>query len=120
MIRLALAVCALSATAALAEEAVSLPTGFDGDYVPDGAPCTPEHAISVKDGVMLGPEFQITVTDIIEHPTDPRQVEATLFNEAGGGEWTDGAVIRLSDDGRELIFDYPEGSTSWLRCPRTY
>ena len=100
-------------------EGIILPPGFDGDYVPDGAPCTPQHAISVKDGVMVGPEFAITVTDLIEHPTDPRQVDATLLNKAGGGEWVDGAILRLSEDGQELTFLYPDGTeTIWLRCPR--
>jgi hypothetical protein len=118
--RLALLV-SLGLTAPAYAEGVILPPGFDGDYVPDGAPCTPENAISVKDGVMIGPEFSITVTDLIEHPTDPRQVVATLFNEAGGGEWTDGATLRLSAGGQELSFAYPDGSeTIWLRCPRTY
>lgn len=100
-------------------EGVILPTGFDGDYVPDGAPCTAQHAISVTEGVMVGPEFAITVTDLIEHPTDPRQVDATLLNEAGGGEWVDSATLRLSDDGQELSFAYPDGNeVIWLRCPR--
>lgn len=102
-------------------QGVSLPSGFDGDYVPDGAPCTPEQAISVRDGRMIGPEFAITVTDLIEHPTDPLSVEATLLNEAGGGEWTDGATLILSEDGQELTFVYPEGGeVAWLRCPRQY
>jgi hypothetical protein len=120
MIRLALLAFVLSAPMAFAE-AVALPTGFDGDYVPDGAPCTALHAIAVQDGTMVGAEFGITVTDLVEHPTDPRQVEVTLLNEAGGGVWTDGAVLRLSEDGQELTFAYADGSeVIWLRCPRQF
>ena len=118
IIRLALMIV-LGMSVPARAEGIILPPGFDGDYVPDGAPCTQEHAISVKDGVMIGPEFAITVTDLIEHPTDPRQVDATLLSEAGGGEWTDGAILRLSEDEQELSFAYADGSqVIWLRCPR--
>lgn len=114
--------CALTLSAGTANaEAHALPDGFDGDYVPDGAPCDVQNAISVRNGIIVGAEFAITVTDLIEDPVDPRKVEATLLNEGGGGEWTDSAVITLSEDGQELSWDYPDGtSMAWLRCPRKY
>lgn len=119
--RFALVLAATLAANAAFADAVALPLGFDGDYVPDGAPCDLPNAISVKDGTMVGAEFSISVTDLIEDPTNPRRVEATLLHEAGGEEWTGSAVLTLSDDERELNFDYPDGgSTVWLRCPRTY
>ena len=108
-----------AATAALPEvSAVELPLGFDGRYAPEGVACEGLAVITVEKGVMIGGEFAITVTDLIEDPVDPRKVEATLFNEGGGGEWTDSAVLTLSEDEQNLRFDYAEGGTAvWTRCP---
>jgi hypothetical protein len=73
--------------------------------------------VEIGNGVMVGAEFAITVTDIIEFPGEPNKVEATLLNEAGGGSWTDSAVLTLAEDGRTLRFDYPDGSVAvWSRC----
>lgn len=119
--RYALLLAMTLAASAAGAEGVALPLGFDGDYVPDGAPCDPRNAISVNDGSMVGAEFAITVTDLIEDPVEPNRVEASLLHSAGGEEWIESAVIILSEDGRELTFEYPDGqSMVWLRCPRTY
>lgn len=116
MIRIILAL-ALSATAAQAEEAVALPSGFDGVYATEGLGCDDLGRVEVRSGVMVGAEFAITVTDLVEFPGQPNRVEATLLNEGVGGSWTDSAVITLSDDGQELRFTYPDGSTAvWRRC----
>ncbi|MBL9049416.1 MAG: hypothetical protein JNK19_04815 [Tabrizicola sp.] len=108
----------LAASAALAETgAVLLPDGFDGAYAPDGAVCEGLSVITIAEGVMVGAEFAISVTDLIEDPVNPRKVEATLLNSGGGAEWTDSAVLELSEDGTRLTFDYPDGSqVVWLRC----
>ena len=117
MIRLACLALVLTAAHARAERAVLLPTGFDGVYAAEGMSCDGLGRIDVKDGVMVGAEFAISVTDLVEFPGEPNKVEATLLNEGGGGEWTDSAVITLADDGQELRFDYPDGSVAvWSRC----
>lgn len=123
MIRLALVASALatlalsSATAVRAEDAVALPTGFDGVYATEGLACDGLGRVEVRDGVMLGAEFAITVTDLVEFPGAANQVEATLMNDAGGGQWTDSAVMTLAEDGQTLRFDYPDGSVAvWTRC----
>ncbi|HLQ20469.1 MAG TPA: hypothetical protein VK146_15955 [Tabrizicola sp.] len=117
MIRLALVTLALTAAAAQAQDAVALPTGFDGVYATEGLACDNLGRVEVKDGVMLGAEFAITVTDLIEFAGAPNKVEATLLNQGGGGEWTDSAVITLAGDGQSLRFDYPDGSVAtWTRC----
>jgi hypothetical protein len=117
MIRLVLAAVVLSAAPARAEEAVALPTGFDGVYATEGLACDGLGRVEVADGVMVGAEFAITVTDLIEVPGEPNKVEATLLNEAGGGSWTDSAVLTLSEDTQALRFDYPDGTvTVWMRC----
>jgi hypothetical protein len=117
MIRQPLAVLVLSAAPALAGDAVALPTGFDGVYATEGLACDNLGRVEVKDGVMVGAEFAITVTDLIEFPGEPNRVEATLLNQGGGGEWTDSAIITLSEHGHSLRFDYPDGSTAlWSRC----
>jgi hypothetical protein len=110
-------VAVLATSASRAEvRAVALPAGFDGHYAPEGEACDGPAAVMVSEGVMIGAEFAITVTDLIEDP-DPRKVEASLFNEAGGGSWTDSAVITLAEDGQGLTFAYPDGTTVvWLRC----
>lgn len=116
MIRIALAL-ALSAAAAQAEEAVALPMGFDGTYATEGSACDGLGRVEVREGVMVGAEFAITVTDLIEFPGEPNKVEATLLNEGGGGSWTDSAVITLAEGGQELRFAYPDGSVAvWTRC----
>ncbi|MFM7335268.1 MAG: hypothetical protein ACKO2N_22465 [Tabrizicola sp.] len=116
MIRLALAALVLTAASARAEDAVLLPTGFDGVYATQGLGCDDLGRVEVKDGVMVGAEFAITVTDLIEFPGEPNKVEATLLNEGGGGSWTDSAVLSLAKDG-SLQFDYPDGSrVLWSRC----
>lgn len=103
---------------ALAETAsVLLPTGFDGSYAPEGLACAGSPRIVVKDGVMVGDEFSITVTDLVEDPVNPRKVEATLLNSGGGGEWEDSAVLTLTDDDASLVFAYPDGTrTIWAKC----
>jgi hypothetical protein len=115
-------VCAVTLSfSAAGADGVALPLGFDGEYVPDGAPCDLRNAISVKDDSMVGAEFAITVTDLIEDPVNPNRVEVTLLHSAGGEEWTESTVMIRSADGRELSFDYLDGqSMVWLRCPRTY
>lgn len=116
MIRLALAALVLTAASAQAEDAVLLPPGFDGVYATEGLGCADLGRVEVKDGVMMGAEFAITVTDLIEFPGEPNKVEATLLNDAGGGVWTDSAVITLAEDG-SLQFSYPDGSVAvWRRC----
>lgn len=119
MIRLALALFALSVTAALAEGGVALPTGFDGTYAAEGLPCGTGEPITVKDGTMSGMEWGMTVTDLIEYPNDRDTVEATLLVSGGGDEWVESAVIRRESDGQGqvLVFDYPDGTrTIWTRC----
>lgn len=117
MIRLSLVALALSAAAAQAGDAVALPTGFDGVYATEGLDCDNLGRVEVKDGVMVGAEFAITVTDLIEFPGEPNKVEASVLNQGGAGEWTDSAVIALSADGQELRFVYSDGSEAvWSRC----
>jgi hypothetical protein len=117
MIRLALVALAFTAAPSLAQDAVALPTGFDGVYATEGLACDNLGRVDIKDGVMVGAEFAITVTDLIEFPGEPNKVEATLLNQGGGGEWTDSAVITLAEDGQSLRFDYPDGSVAtWTRC----
>jgi hypothetical protein len=114
---LALAALLAAAAPSLAEDGIILPPGFDGLYAPEGLPCEGSPRIAVKDGVMVGEEFAITVTDLIEDPVNPRKVEATLLNQGGGGEWEDSAVLTLADDGQSLMFDYPDGTRNiWQRC----
>lgn len=81
-----LGIAAMLATAipSLAGEGIILPLGFDRFYAPEGLPCTGLPRIAVKDGVVVGVEFSITVTDLAEDPANPRKVEATLWNSAGG------------------------------------
>lgn len=122
MIRLVLVASVLalslsSATAVRAEDAVTLPMGFDGVYTTEGLACDGLGRVEVRDGVMLGAEFAITVTDLVEFPGAPNKVEATLVNDAGGGQWTDSAVMTVAEDGQTLRFDYPDGSVAvWTRC----
>lgn len=117
MIRLACAALVLSAAAACAGDAVALPEGFDGVYATEGMTCDNLGRVEVKDGVMTGAEFAITVTELIEFPGEPNRVDAALLNEGGGGEWTDSAVLTLADDGSTLQFAYPDGSVVvWSRC----
>lgn len=114
---LILALMLTAASAARAQEAVALPTGFDGTYAPEGMACDGLGLVEVKDGVMVGAEFAISVTDLVEFPGEPNRVEATLLNSGGGGEWEDSAVLTLERDGRSLVFDYPGGTrTVWNRC----
>ena len=75
---LALALFAASATSALAEEGVALPTGFDGTYAAEGLPCGTGQPITVKYGTSYGMEWGMTVTDLIEFPNDPDRVVASL------------------------------------------
>jgi hypothetical protein len=97
--------------------AMLLPPGFDGGYAPEGESCDGMGRIEVKDGVMVGAEFAISVVDLIEDPVDPRRISAGLWNEGGGGAWEDSAVIALSADGQRLTFDYGDGApVVWLRC----
>lgn len=116
---LAFALFAASATSALAEGGVALPTGFDGVYAAEGLPCGSGQPITVRDGTLSGMEWGMTVTDLIEYPNDPDTVEASLLVNAGGEEWTESAVIRRESDGRGqvLVLDYPDGSrTIWTLC----
>jgi hypothetical protein len=100
-------------------QGVALPMGFDGDYVPDGASCTPDMAVTVMNGTITGPEFVITVTDLAEDPVDPRKVQATVDDTGEGETSTSAAVITLSENGQELTLDYSDGiSDIFLRCPR--
>ena len=116
MIRLAALVFIMSAAAAQAQEGIALPTGFDGTYAAEGMTCQDTIGrIEVKDGVMVGAEFAITVTDLIEFPGEPDRVSASLLNQGGGGEWEDSAEITRDDDG--LQFAYPDGTGNrWIRC----
>lgn len=115
---LAFVLAQITPRAALAREGIALPTGFDGFYAVGGMACDGLGRVGVKDGVMVGAEFAITVTDLIEFPGESNRVEATLLNEGGGGSWTDSAVLTLTDDGQSLRFDYPDGTaTVWTRCP---
>ena len=117
MIRLALVALALSAAPSTAQDAVALPTGFDGVYATEGLACDGLARVEVKDGVLVGAEFAITVTDLVEFSGEPNKVEATLLNQGGGGEWTDSAILTLARDGKSLHFDYPDGTTvEWNRC----
>ncbi len=61
---------------------------------------------------MLVMDGAMSVTDLIEDPVNPRKVEATLEISAGGGEWTESAVMTLAEDGQSLRFDYPTGPAS--------
>ena len=119
MNRLAFALFTLSATAALAEGGVALPTGFDGIYAAEGMPCGTGEPITVKDGTIFGMEWGMTVTDLIESPADPDRVEASLLVSGGGEEWVESVVIRRESDGQGqvLVLDYPDGNRSiWTLC----
>ena len=119
MNRLAFALFALSATAALAGDGVALPTGFDGTYASEGMPCGTGEPITVKDGTLFGMEWGMSVTDLIEYPNDPDRVEASLLVSGGGEEWVESAVIRRESDGQGqvLVLDYPDGNRSiWTLC----
>ena len=101
---------------ARAQEAVALPDGFDGTYAVEGMTCRNAIGrVSLSDGVMVGAEFAITVTDLVEFPGEPDRISATLWNEGGGGAWEDSAeIVRLTDG---LQFTYPDGSrVVWPRC----
>jgi hypothetical protein len=116
---LAYVLLALSAPAALAEEGVTLPPGFDGLYAPEGMPCAGSGRITVENGVFIFMDGALTVTDLIESPGEANKVEATMLGSGGGGEWTESAVITLSetDLGTALVLDYPDGNRSiWDRC----
>lgn len=116
MIRLLLALMTL-ASPAIADEGVALPAGFDGVYATEGLVCDSLGRVEIRDGAMVGAEFAMTVTDLIEVPGDPNKVEVSLSIAGGGGEWTDSAVLTLSGDGQSLRFDYPDSSTvMWSRC----
>ena len=67
-------------------DAVSPGPDFNGTFAPEGMTCDGLGRIEVADGVMLGAEFAITITDLIEFPGAPNKVEATLLNQGGGGE----------------------------------
>jgi hypothetical protein len=118
MIRLALLSLVLSAPAALAQ-GVTLPTGFDGLYAPEGMPCSVESRIRVEDGSFIHMDGALTVTDLIEFPGDPNKVEVSLLGSGGGGEWTESAILTLSITDRDtaLVWDYPDGTRNiWTRC----
>lgn len=107
----------LAPLAAVAGDVVSPGQDFNGIYAPEGMTCDGLGRIEVTDGVMVGAEFAISITDFIEFPGEPNRVEATLLNQGGGGDWVDSAILTLSEDGRSLRFDYPDGSTAaWNRC----
>lgn len=100
----------------LAEEGVSPGPGVDGVYAPDGMTCDSLGRIEVSGGSIVGAEFAITITDILELPGEPNTVEVSLLNQAGGGEWTESARLTIAD--QSLQFDYPDGSVVvWNRCP---
>lgn len=116
---LAMTLFALSATAALAEGGVALPTGFDGVYASEGMPCGVGERITVKDGTIFGMEWGMTVTDLIEFPGEPDRVEVSLLVSGGGEEWVESAMIRRESDGQGqvLVLDYPDGNrTIWTLC----
>jgi len=116
---LSLAVClaALLPSAVLAQRTIDLGPAFSGTYAPEGMACAGLALIEVQGGTMVGAEFAISVTDIIEFPGEPNRIEASLFNQAGGGEWEDSAILTLAEDGQSLRFDYPDGTTAvWVRC----
>lgn len=105
--------------AANAGEGMALPTGFDGIYASEGMTCGSGERITVESGTIIGAEWGMTVTDLIEFPGEPNKVEATLAVSGGGGEWEESAVIRLESgvDGPALVLDYPDGNRSiWKRC----
>lgn len=113
---LACALVLLTPLFALAD-AVSPGPEFNGTYAPEGMTCDGLGRIEVTDGVMVGAEFAIQITDLIEFPGEAKKVEATLLNQGGGGEWVDSAVLTLATDGQSLRLDYPDGSTVlWNRC----
>ncbi len=116
MIRLAALALMLAPAALHAAEPVTLPTGFDGSYAVEGLTCADDVGrVDVRNGVMTGAEFAITVTDLVEYPGEPDRISATLWNEGGGGAWEDSAEIRRLADGLE--FSYPDGSrVLWARC----
>lgn len=114
---LAFALFLLAPLAAAAGDVVSPGADFNGTYAPEGLTCDGPGRIRVTDGVMVGAEFAISITDLIEFPGEPNKVEATLLNQGGGGEWVDSAILTLAEDGRSPRFDYPDGSTLvWNRC----
>lgn len=103
--------------AALAGDAVSPGPDFNCTFAPEVMPCDELGRIEVAEGVMVGAEFAIIITDLIELPGEANKVEATLLNQGGGGEWTEWAVLTLAKGGQALRFDYPDGSTVvWARC----
>lgn len=119
MTRFILALIALTPCAALAQDGIALPTGFDGIYASEGMTCGTGERITVENGTIYGEEWGMTVTDLIEFPGEPNKVEATLAVSGGGGEWEESAVIRLESgvDGTALVLDYPDGNrTIWARC----
>lgn len=116
MIRL-LPLLLIWAPSVAAAEGIALPQGFDGSYAVEGAACDGPGRVEVAQGVMVGAEFAITVTDLIEMAGKANVVEASLLNEAGGGTWQDSAVLTLATDGQSLRFDYADGTVvEWTRC----
>jgi hypothetical protein len=113
--RTACVLCALTA-AAQAQDGVALPTGFDGTYAVEGMTCEDDLGrVTVTDGVMVGAEFAITVTELVEYPGEPDRILASLLNQGGGGEWDDSAELLRQESG--LQFTYPDGSrVLWSRC----
>lgn len=109
-------VALIAAGPVLAEEGVSPGPGVDGSYAPEGMACDGLGRIEVSGGSIVGAEFAITITDIVELPGEPNKVEVSLLNQGGGGEWVDSAMLTISEDA--LQFDYPDGSVVvWNRCP---
>ena len=105
--------------AALAQDGVALPTGFDGIYASEGMPCGAGARITVADGTIFGADWGMTVTDLVEYPGKPNTVEATLAVSGGGEDWEESAVISLESggEGPALVLDYPDGSRLiWKRC----
>jgi hypothetical protein len=114
---LAFALFLLAPLAAASGDIVSPGADFNGTYAPEGMTCDGAGRIKVTDGAMVGAEFAISITDVIEFPGEPNKVEVTLLNQGGGGEWVDSAVLTSAEDDRSLRFDYPDGSTVlWNRC----
>jgi hypothetical protein len=114
---LALCLAALLPSAALAQRTIDLGPAFNGTYAPEGMACEGLALIEVQGGTMVGAEFAISITDIIEFPGEANRIEASLLNQGGGGEWEDSAILTLAEDGQSLRFDYPDGSrVIWTRC----
>jgi hypothetical protein len=126
-----IAVAAMAGEAVKADErAVSLPTGFDGDYAPEGVACGSDMAVKVNKGTFVSGDGEMTIIDLIRSPDQPNKVKVRLLTSRrpikllatggyNGGKWTEWVDITLAQ-GPTLIIDYPDGKRSiWTRCKDT-